>query len=208
MAVVRLLPEPPKGRALRSAADEVRCILADEWVCGIVVVICDMGVHDRDARSVEGSDALAASLGTAAVPVAATVCGRCSVEQMQIALACHIRFVAPDAVFAGLPDGSSLPLDEEAFQAQRLGVSADSLRSLRALGRTVTTQDARRMGLARIADDPVAAARDYLISLVKGRSPASIRAAMASINNATRMPENDACAEESRLFLELVHGSH
>jgi enoyl-CoA hydratase/carnithine racemase len=138
---------------------------------------------EEDAFGVGGDEHavadLAELLATATVPVAAVIRGDCRGGGLALARACHFRFAAADARLS-FPDE---------------------------LGGVVRGDDAAAAGLvdrAAPADEIREQATAFLRSLTTGRLPAQIRAVMASIQNATRLPEERALLEEKRLFRDLA----
>jgi enoyl-CoA hydratase/carnithine racemase len=138
------------------------------------------------------------------VPVIAAVHGAAFGGGLQLALACDLRLVAPDAQLAVMEVRYGLIPDMTASQTLLRMCRPDVARELMYAGRAVDASEAVALGLAtRVAADPLAAALE-LARTIADRSPHAIRAAKAL---ATRAPGLDLAAAfelETRLQLGLL----
>jgi enoyl-CoA hydratase/carnithine racemase len=110
------------------------------------------------------------------VPVIAAVHGPALGGGLQLALAAHIRFVAPTATL-GLPEmGWGVVPDMAGTQLLPRLVGPDIAAEMILTGRRVDGAEAARIGLAtRVADEPLAAALE-LARTVAARNPDAVRA--------------------------------
>ncbi|HUN33693.1 MAG TPA: crotonase/enoyl-CoA hydratase family protein [Trebonia sp.] len=111
------------------------------------------------------------------MPVIAAIRGNALGGGLQIALGADIRIVAPDARLAVLELAWGIIPDMTGTQLLPELVGRDVAKELVYSGRTVSGEEAARIGLATRADpDPLAAALT-LAGEIAGRSPHAIRAA-------------------------------
>jgi enoyl-CoA hydratase/carnithine racemase len=111
-----------------------------------------------------------------AVPVIAALHGPVYGGGLQIALAADIRIVAPDASLSVAEVRWGLSPDMTGTVTLPRLVGLDVAKDLAVTGRTVTGEEAVRLGLAtRLAEDPLGAAR-ALAREIAGRSPDAVRA--------------------------------
>lgn len=164
----------------------------------------------RTRASAEAAlDRLAAAMEAVAscpVPVIAAVRGACVGGGCGLALACDLRIAAPDARFAITPAklGLAYTLADTKRLVDAVGVSAakDVLFS----GRMIEAEEALSMGLCdRLADDPLAAAREYAGGLA-ANAPGSLRAAKAVVGRIAGGQAADDGATRA-LYLDLVEGA-
>src|SRR5580704_17964218 len=113
------------------------------------------------------------------VPVVAAVHGVAFGGGLQLALACDVRLVAPDAQLSVMEIRYGLVPDMTASQTLLRLVRPDIAKELLFTGRVVTGDEATRIGLAtRVAADPLAEAT-ALATTIASQSPHAIRASKA-----------------------------
>jgi cyclohexa-1,5-dienecarbonyl-CoA hydratase len=129
------------------------------------------------AAMLKSIHALILQLVDSAVPVLVAVRGQCLGGGLEVALAGHMMFVAPDASL-GQPEikiGVFAPaascLLPEVIGPQR---ATDLLLS----GRSISGTEAAAMGMAQVAADPEAAALAYFTEHLKTKSASSLRFAV------------------------------
>jgi len=174
------------GRAFRPAD-------ADEWAAGFD--LGDLPAHlTRGQRIVFGLRALP-------VPVIAAVRGAALGGGLQIALAAHIRIVAPDARLGLLEMEWGITPDMGGTQLLPRLVGTDVATEMVFSARTVDGAEAARIGLAtRVADDPVAAALD-LAHVVASRNPHAVRAGLRMLHSESVV---DGLADEGATMKAIV----
>jgi len=110
-------------------------------------------------------------------PVIAAIHGNCFGGGLQIALGADIRIAAPDAKLSVMEVKWGLVPDMGITQTLPRLVPIDVAKELTFTGRTVSGTEASALGLVtRVADDPLAAARE-LAAEIAGKSPNAVRAA-------------------------------
>ena len=143
----------------------------------------------------------------APVPVLTAVRGKCLGAGLEVALAGHLMFVAPDAEL-GQPEiklGVFAPA-ASCLLPEAIGVVAAT--DLLLSGRTISGLEAARLGLAHTVDpDPATAARRYFEEYLLPKSAASLRYALraARADFAARVREKLASVE--KLYLEELMGT-
>jgi enoyl-CoA hydratase/carnithine racemase len=138
------------------------------------------------------------------VPVIAAVHGAALGGGLQLALACDLRVVAPDAQLSVMEIRYGLVPDMTASQTLLRLVRADVAKELVFTGRVVTGEEAGRIGLATlVAADPLAEAT-ALARTIAALSPHAIRAGKALLDRAPAMTTSDALAYETALQLGLL----
>lgn len=138
------------------------------------------------------------------VPVIAAVHGAALGGGLQLALACDVRVVAPDATLAVMEIRYGLVPDMTASQTLLRLVRPDVAKELVFTGRTVTGEEAARIGLAtRVCADPLAEARE-LARTISAQSPDAIRAGKKLCDRAPGMNVADALRFETELQLGLL----
>ncbi|MGI5163134.1 crotonase/enoyl-CoA hydratase family protein [Spirillospora sp. CA-253888] len=137
-------------------------------------------------------------------PVIAAVRGHALGGGLQIALGADLRVVAPDARLSVLEIRWGLVPDMTGTAALVRLVGEDVAKELTFTGRTVTGEEAVRIGLAtRTADDPRAAALE-LAREIAANSPDAVRAAKRLLNRAADGGDlAGQFLEESRALAEL-----
>jgi enoyl-CoA hydratase/carnithine racemase len=132
------------------------------------------------------------------VPVIAAISGVCFGGGIQVAMGADIRIVAPDARISILEIKWGLTPDMGMMTALSRVMRMDQLKELSWTGREVSGQEAVTLGLAtRVADDPMAAARELAATLVK-KNPDAIRRSKQMFEAAW----NTAPAETLRLEVD------
>jgi len=165
--------------------------------------------HDTQAlqKAIEQGKELLGIISRATVPVAALIYGSCLGGGLELALSCHFRFAAQNAMF-GFPEsnhglmpgmGGTL-IDHEQIDSRYL---IDLILS----GRLFRAEEAQKIGLI----DTIAPAKNieeklvhYLDNLTCRHTPKLIRSVMQSINNGKYLPMREALSEETQLFCQLA----
>ncbi|GGV44763.1 enoyl-CoA hydratase [Actinomadura cremea] len=131
-------------------------------------------------------------------PVIAAVHGHALGGGLQIAMGADLRIVAPDTRLSVLEIRWGLVPDMTGTAALIRLVGEDVAKELTFTGRTVTGEEAARIGLAtRTAADPHAAATE-LAREIAGNSPDAVRAAKRLLNRAADDDLAGQFLEESR----------
>ena len=162
---------------------------------------------EQCAAMLKGLHALILQMVESPVPILAAVRGQCLGGGLEVALAAHLMFVAPDASL-GQPEmklgvfapAASCLLPELVGPAQAL----DLLLS----GRSIKGAEAAAMGLAVQADDPEVAALSYFTGQLAAKSASSLRFAVraARFDYAARVRAK--LAEVERLYLDELMKTH
>jgi enoyl-CoA hydratase/carnithine racemase len=193
-----------------------------------VAVFAEIGGEDADGEKADGKNAhgpgsfVAGALArrpgqtasvaqeavtvwsTLPVPVIAAVHGHALGGGLQLALGADIRIVAPDAKLAVLEIRWGLIPDMTGSQVLPGLVGRDVAKELTFTGRTVTGEEAYRLGLAtRVSDDPIGAAR-ALAREIAGKSPSAIRAAKALLNLAGHVALDEGLRAEQEAQRRLI----
>lgn len=138
------------------------------------------------------------------VPVIAAVHGAALGGGLQLALACDLRIVAPDAQLAVMEVRYGLIPDMTASQTLLRLVRPDLARELMYTGRTVSGEEAVQIGLAtRLSDDPRTDAM-AMAQAIAGRSPEAIRAAKRLALEAVHLDLAGAFELETALQVGLM----
>ncbi|MGP4028816.1 crotonase/enoyl-CoA hydratase family protein [Actinomadura sp. 3N407] len=136
-------------------------------------------------------------------PVIAAVHGHALGGGLQIALGADIRIVAPDAKLSVLEIRWGLVPDMTGTAALIRLIGEDVAKELTFTGRTISGEEAARIGLAtRTAADPHAAATE-LAREIAGHSPDAVRGAKRLLNRAADDDLAGQFLEESRTLGEL-----
>ena len=141
------------------------------------------------------------------LPLVAAVHGVCFGGGLEIALACHIRVAAENALFAtpetshGLIPGmgGSLRLPATVGQANALQMILS--------GDMISTEEALMMGLIDVIlprKEVFGHAFNLLHSMIKNLEPGIIKSVIKVLKNSTSMPSEQAIAEETKIFCELA----
>ena len=138
------------------------------------------------------------------VPVIAAIHGNCFGGGLQIALGADIRIAAPDARLSVMESRWGLVPDMGITHTLPRLVGLDVAKDLTFTARRVTGEEAASLGLVtRVADDPLAAARE-LAAEIAGRSPDAVRAAKRLYEAAWPAPPADALELETELQSGLM----
>jgi len=160
-------------------------------------------------RELDRGRELLALIADAPIPVLALVRGGCLGAGLEVALCCHFRFAAASSLFGfpevelGLVPGFGGPLFLDGVATRRAAV--DLLLS----GRMIGAAEAQSLGIVDRVCAPTAldtCARDYLQGLVDKRTVSQVRAVMASLRNARRLPLDEALRRETELFMGVARG--
>ena len=134
--------------------------------------------------------------GELPVPVIAAVHGVALGGGCQLALGADLRIVAPDAKLGMLEIVWGIVPDMCGTQLLPPLVGPDVALDLMMTGRTVTGEEALRIGLAtRLADDPHAAAHELAADLV-GRNPHALQVMKDLVRTTRALPLADGLARE------------
>ena len=141
------------------------------------------------------------------IPLIAAVRGVCFGGGLEIALACHIRLCAENALFA-FPEANHgfLPGLGGTVRIREKTGKAESLEMMLG-GDVVNAEEALRTGLAdRIVpkQDLLNAALSLMDKMTRDRPAEVIHAVMQALRNAERLPREEAMEEETRLFCMLA----
>ncbi len=138
------------------------------------------------------------------VPVIAAIHGVALGGGLQLALACDIRVATPDAQLAVMEIRYGLIPDMSASKTLLQLVRPDVARELMYTGRTVSGEEAARLGLVtHLSADPLTTARE-LARTIAAQSPHAIRAAKALCNAAPGLDTAAAFAHETALQMPLL----
>jgi enoyl-CoA hydratase/carnithine racemase len=136
------------------------------------------------------------------MPVIAAVHGNCFGGGLQIALGADIRIAAPDTKLSVMEARWGLVPDMGITQSLTRLVALDVAKELTFTARRVSGEEAAALGLVtRVADDPLAAARE-LAAEIAARSPDAVRAAKRLYEQTWPAPSANALELET----ELQHG--
>lgn len=137
-------------------------------------------------------------------PVIAAVHGPAMGAGIQIALACDIRFVAPDAKLSVLEIRWGLVPDMTGTQMLPRLVGLDVAKELALTGRVVSGEEAVQLGLAtHVAEDPREAAME-LAREIAAKNPYATRGVKALLNMAGQAPLAEAFKAEERTMMSLI----
>lgn len=137
-------------------------------------------------------------------PVIAAVNGPAVGAGIQIALACDIRIVAPDAKLSVLEIRWGLVPDMTGTQMLPRLVGLDVAKELAFTGRIIDGEEAARLGIAtRVAADPRGAAME-LAREIASKNPHAIRGVKSLINMAGQVPLEAAFQAEERTMRSLI----
>jgi enoyl-CoA hydratase/carnithine racemase len=160
-----------------------------------------------DAAAIAEVQAVLAAFEELDAPVIAAIEGVCLGAGVQLALACHLRAVAPDASLAVLePRWGLVPDLGATWRLPRL-VGVGRATELMLSGRRVDADEALRIGLAEVAlpqDAAQDAAHELAARLAAG--PGVIRRLPRLVREAAGLSRDDAHAAEARVQLEMLAG--
>jgi enoyl-CoA hydratase/carnithine racemase len=138
------------------------------------------------------------------VPVIAAVHGSCLGGGLQIALAADIRVAAPDARLSVMEGRWGLIPDMSITRTLPRLVGIDVAKELTFTARTVSGEEAQRLGMVtRVSDDPLASALE-LARAVAERSPDAVRRAKRLFNDGWSGSSDQTLALEAELQGELI----
>jgi enoyl-CoA hydratase/carnithine racemase len=138
------------------------------------------------------------------VPVIAAVHGNCLGGGLQIALGADIRIATPDARLSVMEVKWGLIPDMSITQTLPRLVGVDVAKELAFTGRVVSGEEALRLGLVtRLADDPLAAARE-LASEIAARSPDAVRGVKRLFDRSWNAPPQEGLALEAETQRRLI----
>jgi enoyl-CoA hydratase/carnithine racemase len=141
---------------------------------------------------------------TLPVPVIAALHGSVLGGGLQIALGADIRIAAPDARLSVMEIKWGLIPDMGITRTLPRLVSIDVAKELTYTGRTVSGEEAARLGLVtRVSEDPLAAAGE-LAEQIAARSPDAVRRAKRLYESAWTGEPAETLALEAELQLELI----
>ena len=138
------------------------------------------------------------------VPVIAAIHGNCLGGGLQIALAADIRISTHDARLSVMEGRWGLIPDMSITRTLPRLVGIDVAKELTYTARTVSGEEANRLGLVtRLAEDPLAAAIE-LAREIAGRSPDAVRRAKRLYDEGWVGSAGETLALEARLQRELI----
>jgi enoyl-CoA hydratase/carnithine racemase len=138
------------------------------------------------------------------VPVIAAVHGNCFGGGLQIALGADVRIAAADARLSVMEVKWGLVPDMGITNTLPRLARVDVAKELTYTGRIVSGEEAAALGLVtRVADDPLAAARE-LAAEIAGRSPDAVRAAKRLYDQSWTAPLDDGLLLETELQVGLA----
>lgn len=141
------------------------------------------------------------------VPSVAAVQGACFGAGLQLALACHVRLVAPDAELSLMEARWGLVPDLGGCHRLPRLVGLGRATEMALTARRVPSDEALAMGLCEVAlttDDPQAEALAYARGLAAG--PAAVRRVPRLMRENLDRPRGAALAAERRTQLEVMAG--
>ena len=138
------------------------------------------------------------------VPVIAAVHGAAFGGGLQLALACDLRYVAPDAKLSVMEMRYGLIPDMSLSRTLPRLVRLDVAKELTFTGRIFSGEEAGRLGLATVVTaDPLAAAL-AAARVIASRSPEAIRAAKTLLDDAPLLDVRASLELETTLQLPLL----
>ena len=141
---------------------------------------------------------------TLPVPVIAAIHGNCLGGGFQIALGADIRIATPDAKLSVMEGKWGLIPDMSITRTLPRLVGIDVAKELTYTARVFSGEEADRLGVVtRLADDPLAAARE-LAREIAGRSPDAIRSAKRLFEESWTGPPEETLRMEAELQLALI----
>jgi enoyl-CoA hydratase/carnithine racemase len=138
------------------------------------------------------------------MPVIAAIHGNCLGGGLQIALGADIRIAHPDARLSVSEVKWGLIPDMSLTQTLPRLVAIDVAEELTFTARVLDGNEAQRLGLVtRVADDPLAAARE-LARAIAEHSPDAVRAAKRLLRDAWGRPAEETLTLEASLQRQLI----
>jgi enoyl-CoA hydratase/carnithine racemase len=188
-----------EGPSFCSGLDVASFLAAGDGVAGFDVLLARDGARRANLAQRVATDWL-----DLPVPVIAAVHGNCFGGGLQIALGADIRIAAPDARLSVMEVRWGLVPDMGITQTLPRLVGVDVAKELTFTGRRVTGEEAAALGLVtRVADDPLAAARE-LAAEIASRSPDAVRAAKRLYEETWPAPAAHALELETELQRTLM----
>jgi enoyl-CoA hydratase/carnithine racemase len=188
-----------EGPSFCSGLDVGSFLEAGDGVAGFDVLLDRAGPRSSNLAQRVATDWL-----DLPVPVIAAVHGNCFGGGLQIALGADIRIAAPDARLSVMEVRWGLVPDMAITQTLPRLVGLDVAKELTFTGRRVTGEEAAALGLVtRVADDPLAAARE-LAAEIASRSPDAVRAAKRLYEETWPAPAAQALELETELQRGLM----
>ena len=143
----------------------------------------------------------------APVPVVAVVKGSCLGAGLEIALACHFRFVSANAVL-GFPESSlNLQPGLGGSVSTKGRLHKQSQIDLLISGKMINGAEAHQLGLTDYVfptKQVETEAVNFLSGLTEKRSPYIIHSIMHAINNSEILSRENALKQETNLFIKLA----
>ena len=163
--------------------------------------------EEKTAERMDEGKKILTHLESLPVPVVAAIQGVCFGGGLEIALACHIRLCAQNALFA-FPEvnhgiipglGGTVRLQQTVNPAAALTMILG--------GDTINAEEALRIGLVDHIyprEELFSAALALLHKITSNRQPEVIHAVMNALRHASKMTEEEAMREETRMFCKLA----
>ena len=163
--------------------------------------------EEKTAERMDEGKKILNHLESLPVPVVAAIQGVCFGGGLEIALACHIRVCAENALFA-FPEVNHgiLPGLGGTVRLQQTVNPAAALIMILG-GDTVNAEEALRIGLVDHIyprEKLFSAALTMLQKITSGRQPEVIHAVMTSMRRSSTMTDEEAMREETRMFCKLA----
>lgn len=137
-------------------------------------------------------------------PILVAVRGQCLGGGLEVALAGHAIFAAPDAQF-GQPEMKLGVFAPAASVLLPYRVNQPTAEDLLFSGRSLDAAAARAAGLVQaVADDPEVAAVAYFIEHLEGKSASSLALALQAVRGPLRQQVRQRLAEVERLYLDQL----
>ena len=138
------------------------------------------------------------------VPVIAALHGNCLGGGLQIALAADIRIATADTRLSVMEVKWGLIPDMSITRTLPRLVGIDVAKELTYSARVISGEEAHSLGLVtRLADDPLAAARE-LAAEIAGKSPHAIRGAKRLFDESWSRPAEETLGLEAETQLSLI----
>ncbi len=138
------------------------------------------------------------------VPVVAAIAGPCFGAGLQLALACHLRAVAPDASLSLMEVRWALIPDLGGTHRLPRLVGLGRATELTVTGRRVGADEAVRIGLAEVAVEDLDGA--FALAARLARGPGAVRRAPRLLRENLERRRSEALAAERRAQLECLRG--
>lgn len=198
-AILAELDSDPNTRAIVvTGAGRGFCSGADLATLGGSVEELQGYVH---GQSVQTLPTVALTLGT---PIATAINGPCAGIGFVLAVSADARFVHPDATLSTTFVRLGLVAEYGiAWLLPRL-IGLPAATDLLLTGRTITGEEAGRIGLAQVHEDPLAAALEWAQAMTKNSSPQSVatmkRQLLAADTQSLAASVTSSLTEMSRAF--------